>query len=215
MYSMMCMWGFSVSVVSLRTLRTSQPGETGLGPHTPSTCAGMCNQLLLLLVVSCRHDPEENHSSHLDRHSVDLTVNMLHCLCVPVIVGTIFCTYIIACMCSPDPVKCWACLSRLDDCFGPTCIRAQQHDITIARGRRDSGAETLYKKFAHKTGAHAVHYPVNKPWRGHYASCHGATTNFEHATADSLFKKEKVWLWSHVRPFALPHLVRLPRSACC
>ena len=29
------------------TLRTSQPGETGLGPHTPSTCAGMCNQLLL------------------------------------------------------------------------------------------------------------------------------------------------------------------------
>ena len=31
-------------------LRTSQPGETGLGPHTPSTCAGTCNQLLLLLL---------------------------------------------------------------------------------------------------------------------------------------------------------------------
>ena len=30
-------------------VRTSQPGETGLGPHTPSTCAGMCNKLLLLL----------------------------------------------------------------------------------------------------------------------------------------------------------------------
>ena len=34
-------------------LRTSQPGETGLGPHTPSTCAGMCNQLLLLLLGPC------------------------------------------------------------------------------------------------------------------------------------------------------------------
>ena len=34
------------------TLRTSQPCETGLGPHTPSTCAGMCNQLLLLLLGS-------------------------------------------------------------------------------------------------------------------------------------------------------------------
>ena len=28
-----------------------QPGETGLGPHTPSTCAGMCNQLLLLYII--------------------------------------------------------------------------------------------------------------------------------------------------------------------
>ena len=32
------------------TLRTSQSGEAGLGPHTPSTCARMCNLLLLLLL---------------------------------------------------------------------------------------------------------------------------------------------------------------------
>ena len=32
-------------------LRTSQPGKTGLGPHTPSTCAGMYNKLLELLLL--------------------------------------------------------------------------------------------------------------------------------------------------------------------
>ena len=36
---------------------TSQPGETGLGPHTPSTCAGMCNQLLLLLLLKAYKTP--------------------------------------------------------------------------------------------------------------------------------------------------------------
>ena len=30
-----------ISDVPLEMLRTSLPGETGLGPHTPSTCAGM------------------------------------------------------------------------------------------------------------------------------------------------------------------------------
>ena len=29
--------------------RTSRPGGIGLGPHTPSTCAGVCNHLLLYL----------------------------------------------------------------------------------------------------------------------------------------------------------------------
>ena len=37
------------SHVPFVTLRTSQPGEKGLGPHTPSTYAGTCNLLLLLL----------------------------------------------------------------------------------------------------------------------------------------------------------------------
>ena len=39
-------------LLSICVARTSQPGETGLGPHTPSTCAGTCNQLLLLLLLS-------------------------------------------------------------------------------------------------------------------------------------------------------------------
>ena len=32
--------------------RISQPGKTGLGPHTPSTCAGKCKQILVMLQCS-------------------------------------------------------------------------------------------------------------------------------------------------------------------
>ena len=46
------------------TLRTSQPGETALGPHTPGTCAGTCNQIIIIFSHSLlvqgeigEHDP--------------------------------------------------------------------------------------------------------------------------------------------------------------
>ena len=32
-------------------LRTSQPGETGLGPHTPSTCVIIMMMMIIIIVI--------------------------------------------------------------------------------------------------------------------------------------------------------------------
>ena len=60
------------------TLRTSQPGETELGPHTPSTCAGMCNRLLLLLLSIIDQGSEELyfHCAGFDQVSEEAARNL-------------------------------------------------------------------------------------------------------------------------------------------
>ena len=47
------------SIVLTVMLRTSQLGETGLGPHAPSKSAGICNQLLSLLLLYAFTAPAE------------------------------------------------------------------------------------------------------------------------------------------------------------